>query len=272
MIEPDRQQPWQCHINNNMVKECHTKWSFNQLLHVQQYVIIIRTLELILWPLSILNICTHTNINSLTAKLMATCHKYCHSFVKLCEHDISRESCFHTILYFTITKNSQRDFFHYFHWTALQTLPFSPPLLSVPPRFLQPISCPWNPPPAASLAYSAPHPAPYCSVVPLHPSLHLSSFPPPLLATLASFGSWWGVTVLPLSRRESPLTKKKKVFVCACGCWRVYNMIACSCVVLYICVCSVCVWPVEVTDVRIVLSQQEKRWFTCQGTEGQEGR
>ena len=31
-------------------------------------------------------------------------------------------------------------------------------------------------------------------------------------------------------------------------------------------------WPVEVTDIRIVLSQQEKRWFTCQVVEGDEGR
>lgn len=161
--------------------------------------------------------------------------------MKLREHDISRESCFHTILYFTITKNSQRDFFHYFHWTALQTLPFSPPLLSVPPRFLQPISCPWNLPPAASLAYSAPHPAPYCSVVPLHPSLHLSSFPPPLLATLASFGSWWGVTVLPLSRRESPLTKKKKclcvhVDAGVCTIWLPVPVWCC----IYVCAQCVC--------------------------------
>lgn len=56
-------------------------------------------------------------------------------------------------------------------------------------------------------------------------------------------------------------------WVCDCNCW-------CLCGVMHVCVKYVCgrVWPVEVTDVWIVLSQQEKRWFTCQGVEGQEGR
>lgn len=91
----------------------------------------------------------------------------------------------------------------------------------------------------------------------IHPPPHHHRHP----ATLASFVSWWGVTALPLSGQEFALTES----VCVCVC----SVTACSYVALHICVCVRCVcgtaWPTEVTDIRIVLSQQEKRWFTCQG-------
>lgn len=105
------------------------------------------------------------------------------------------------------------------HPVQLPTRSFSPPLrLSLHVSYSLFLTHEiWHGAPVTSLAYSSTHPPPYCSIVPLHPSLHLSS-PPPLLATLASFGSWWGVTALPLSGRESPLTKSVSVCVWVPAC------------------------------------------------------
>lgn len=165
---------------------------------------------------------------------------------------------------------------------ASLSLTFSPPLSQSLHISLSLFHAPeiWRLVSVASPVHGSTHPAPYCSGVPLHPSLNLSSFLPPLLASLASFGSWWGVTALPLSGRESPVTKTKSV----CLCVRVdagpgHNvmrlLVSAWRRVLYVWVCSVSVcgpvWPVEVTDIGIVLSQQERKWFTCQGSEGQEG-
>lgn len=80
---------------------------------------------------------------------------------------------------------------------------------------------------------------------------------------------------LSLSRRKSPLTKS----VCLCE-WkagmcgmRLPLYVYCS-ARARVCkrvqhVCGLC-WPAGVTDFTIVLSQQVRRWFTCQGAEGQE--
>lgn len=122
------------------------------------------------------------------------------------------------------------------------------------------------------LVYSFTQPPTYCSIVPLHPSLHLSSFPSPLLATLASFSSWWDVT--SVLEWANPLWGK--VFVCACACvGQLYISIyggACKRAwegTLHVWGPR---WPADVTDFRIVLSQQVKRWFTCQGAKGQGDR
>lgn len=115
--------------------------------------------------------------------------------------------------------------------------------LPMPPHFPEPISCPSNLTPVVSVAYSSTHPL-YIS--PLFRTIPPSISPFFLLLSLTLLLHLAHDEVSPLCPwvGENPLWQK--VFVCACGYCRVCNMIASTCLVLYMCVstvCCLCVWP-----------------------------
>lgn len=180
---------------SKMVQERHSKSSYNQLQFAEGHTVI-----------PCFTMTEHTfpcSFTSHTWNWLETMEVY--PFTEFCR---TRNIIFFFLLYKFFSHHSSL-----FQAPSPSRFPLCLSPSTFPPSlFHAPES--WRLVPVASLAYSSTHPPPYCSLVPLHPSLHLSSLPPPLLATLASFGSWWGVTALPLSGRESPLTKS----VCVCVC------------------------------------------------------
>lgn len=94
---------------------------------------------------------------------------------------------------------------------------------------------------------------------PFNPSLHLSSFTL-LLATLASFGSWWDVIVLSLSGRESPLRRSVYLWL-PLPVWSSTH--ACVCEhVHWVCGPG---WPAEVTDWDCTLTAGEEMIYLSGG-------